>query len=102
MTENYDEVNQLIAQKSEEINTLKEKIEQRKKAEEKHFKKLQDLLFSLSNCESLYYSYRTILGDSLIEISDVERATLESLMPLYERKISYLRKELQEFKIGEF
>lgn len=101
MTDSYDDINQLIEQKNQEINDLKEKIRQRKQAEEARFNKLQGLLVSLSDCESQYYSYRTILGDPLIEISDFERDTVESLMSLYEQKIAGLRKELQDFKIGE-
>lgn len=97
-----DEINKLIAQKDQEIDALMPKINLRKQAEETHFNKLQELLVSLNDCESKYYEFRTILGDALIELSELEKGTIESLMPIYEQKIEHFRKELQDFKIGEF
>ena len=90
-----EEINALIEENNKKISKLKEKVEQTKKEKERNLKEVIDLISEISNTEKLYYDYRTILGSPFFELTDSERSSIESMMPIYEQKIKILKKKFQ-------
>lgn len=101
MNENMsiEEIEVLINENNKKMSALKEKIEQTKKDKEENFNEVVNLISEITNTEKLYYEYRTVLGSPFFELSEAERSSIESMMPIYEEKIKILK---EKFKNTDF
>lgn len=90
-----EELETLIEQNKKEMSLLQEKVDKTKKEKEENFKEILDLMTNLADTEKQYYDYRLILGSPFFELTEVERSTIESMMPIYKQKIDKLREDLQ-------
>lgn len=96
-----EELETLIEKNKKEMSSLQEKIDKTKKEKEENFQKMLDLMSNLADSEKQYTEYRLILGSPFFELTEVERNTIESTMPIYKEKIDRLREDLQNIKLDE-
>ncbi len=96
-----EELETLIQQNQIEVSLLQEKVNKTKKEQEENFKDILDLMANISYSEKQYYEYRLILGSPLIELTETERITIESMILITKQKIDKLKENFNNINLDE-
>lgn len=95
-----EELNKQIAEKAEQINILQKICDEQKRVKKENFQKVTNLFSELSRYQKEYYEFRTLLGFG--DLTEEQFDQIESLMPIYEKKINHLKEQLGAVKPQDF